>query len=217
MALDQYMRVLRARWMTVYLTVALGIAVAAVLAVSHASTYAATTQLFLSVAGTAADREQAYDGVLFAQHRARSYAEILSGPAGAQAVIDRLGLSESVPEVERRIRVAVRPDGVLIDVTANDEAPEEAMAMANALTGYLVGLARRLDRVDEDLPSPLTTTVTRPAQLPTERVAPRTPAYLALGVLLGMAVGVAAAVLQDAAGRRISSRRGPASVPTPAR
>jgi receptor protein-tyrosine kinase len=205
MALDDYIRVLRARWNILALGVALGIAVAGVLAVAQAPTYVATTQLFLSVAGTDADRQQAYDGVLFAQQRAVSYAQVLSGPAGAQAVIERLRLSEDVADVERRIGVAVRPDGVLIDATTRDHAPERAMAMADALTGYLTGLVRRLERLDDGSPSLLQATVTRPAELPTEPVSPRTPVYLALGALLGMALGVAGAVLREALDSRVRS------------
>jgi uncharacterized protein involved in exopolysaccharide biosynthesis len=217
MPLDQYIRVLRARWLILVLSVALGIAVAGILAFSREPTYEATTQLFLSLAGTGADRPPAYEGVLFAQQRARSYAEILSGPAGAQAVIDRLGLSESVPNVQRRIRVAVRPDGVLIDATAEDHEPDRATAMANALASYLTALARRLDGLEDDPSSPLQAAVTGRAEVPTEPVAPRTPAYLALGAILGMALGVIGAVLQDAVERRIRRRRGRTYVPTPGR
>lgn len=191
MPLQQYIRVLRARWMLVTASVMLGVVVAGVLAIIRPPTYAATTQLFLSVVPTGAEHGPTYEGALFVEERARSYADILSGPAGAQAVIDRLGLSDSPRDVQRKIHVAVPPDGVLINATATAEEPEKAMAMAHALAEQLPGLLRRLES------SSIQATVTRPPRLPVEPIAPRRLAYLALGAFLGLVIGVAGVAMVD--------------------
>jgi polysaccharide biosynthesis transport protein len=203
--IGQYLDVLRAHRVLVGLCVLAGTAGAAALAWATTPTYAAEIQLFVSAKSRAGEVGQAYEGGLYAEQRARSYAEIISSPRGAEAVIEDLGLSENVQDVEAKIDATVPANRLLINVTVTDQSPRLAKAMADSLAAQLPVLAEELERPEGRERSPVLVTVTQPAQLPRDPVSPQTPIYLALGALLGLAVGVGGAVLRHTQDHRIRS------------
>ena len=205
MEIGQYIHVLRAHRALVVLSVLLCTAGAGALAWTVTPTYAAKTQLYVSAQGRPGEGKKAYEGGLYAQQRARSYAEIISSPRGALAAIEQLGLDESVESVQDKIRASVPPNSVLINVTATDQSPERAEAIANSLQARLTVLAEELETPEGRERSPVQITVTAPARLPTDPVSPQKPIYLALGALFGLAVGVGGAVLRHTQDRRIRS------------
>ena len=205
MELGQYIHVLRARRVLVAFSVLVCTAGAGVLAWTDTPTYAAETQLYVSATGLPGEPGQAYEGGLAAQQRARSYAEIISSPRGAQAVIEQLGLAEDVHSVQDKIQASVPPNSVVINVTVRDPSPSVAKSMADTLADELPRLAESLEEPEGGQRSPIQVTVTRPALLPTSPVAPQRPIYLALGALLGLALGVGGAVLRHALDHRIRS------------
>jgi polysaccharide biosynthesis transport protein len=148
---------------------------------------------------------QAYEGGLYAQQRARSYAGILSSPRGAEAAIEQLGLHESVESVQDKVRATVPADSLLINVTVTDRSARRAKSIADSLGRLLPALAEQLEKPEGRERSPILVTVTQPAQLPTDPISPRKSIYLALGALFGLAVGVGAAVLRRALDHRIRS------------
>jgi len=200
--IGQYVHVLRAHWVLVVLSILVCTAGAGALAWTGTPTYAAGTQLFVSTRGLPGEAGQAYEGGLYAQQRARSYAEIISSPGGAQAVIEELGLAEDVHSVQDKIRASVPPNSLLINVTVRDRSPRLAKSIADSLDDQLPRLADSLER-PEGGRSPVQVIVTRPARLPANPVSPQKPSYLALGVLFGLAVGVGGAVLRHALDHRI--------------
>jgi succinoglycan biosynthesis transport protein ExoP len=205
MDLKGYLRVLRAHWMLVVISVLVCMAAAGGLAWTRTSIYAAKTQMFVSTSGVPADLSQTYQGGLFSQQRVRSYAKVMSSATVAQAVIDELHLSESVQDVQGKIRASVPTDSVLIDVTVKDESPRRAKAIADAVGHRFPTLVNTLERPQRGQSSPVTVTVTSPPRLPTDPVSPRKPLYLAFGLLLGLVVGVGGAVVRDILDRRIRS------------
>jgi succinoglycan biosynthesis transport protein ExoP len=129
MDLRQYLRVLRAHWWLIVLSLVLGTAAAAVLAWERTPTYAARTQMFVSVADVAKDPNEAYQGGLFAEHRVRSYGRLVSSAGVVRPVIRDLGLRESLRDVQGRVRASVPPGSVLINVTVRDHRPALAKAI----------------------------------------------------------------------------------------
>ena len=204
MEIGRYRHVLRAHWVLLVSSIVVFTVGAGALAWTEAPTYAAKTQLFVSTGLLLRETEQAYEGGLYAQQRARSYAEIISGQRGARAVIEELGLAESVDSVQNKIRVSVPPNSVLLNVTVRDRSPRLAKAIAESLGNQLPTLVDRLEG-EAGKRSPVDVTVTRPARLPAEPVSPRKPIYLALGALIGLAVGVGGAALRSGLDRRIRS------------
>ncbi len=205
MTIGQYLQVLRARWVVLVSSILVCTAGAAVLAWTATPIYEARTQLFVANKNLSTHSGQTYEGGLYAQLRARTYAEIASSPRGAEAVIDDLGLPASVEDVQDEIRADVAPDSVLINVSARDPSPQLARAIANSLGDQLPGLAETLERPPDAGRPPVRVTVTRPARLPTDPVAPQKPIYLALGALLGLVAGIGGAVLLNTLDRRIRS------------
>ena len=128
MDLRQYVRLLHAHWAVIAASVIICTAAAAALAWTRTPIYTASTQLFVSTGGVS-DPGQAYQAGLFTQQRVRSYAQIVSSPSVTQAVIQELGLRESSPQLQGRIRASVPTDTVLIDVTVKDGSPARAKAI----------------------------------------------------------------------------------------
>jgi polysaccharide biosynthesis transport protein len=203
MDLEQYVRVLRAHWLLVLLSVAVCSAGAAAVAWTRTPVYAAQMQLFVSTAGAPADLSQTYQGGLFSQQRVRSYAEVLSSPEVTRAVINQLGLHDSVQHVQGEIRTSVPADTVLINVTVKDRSRRRAKAIANALGAQFPNFVSTLETPQSGRSSPVKVSVTRQAQLPGGPDSPHKTVYLVLGVLLGLVLGIAGAVLREAFDRRV--------------
>lgn len=203
MEIGQYIQVLRAHRVLVILSILLCTAGAGALAWIVSPTYAAETQMFVSAKARPGEVGQAYEGGLYAAQRARSYAEIISSSRGAEGVIEELGLSESVQEVQAKIDATVPANSLLINVTVTDQSPRLAKTMAESIATQLPVLAEGLESPEGRERSPVLVTVTQPARLPREPVSPQKPIYLALGALLGLALGVGGAVLRHTQDHRI--------------
>jgi succinoglycan biosynthesis transport protein ExoP len=205
MDLRQYVRVLRAQWVLVVLSVLVCTGAAAALAWTRTDVYEARTQLFVSTGGVPSDLAQTYQGGLFTQQRVRSYARIVSSPAVAQAVVQRLHLSESVPSVQDRITASVPMDSVLIDVEVRHRNRRTARAIANAVGDYFPTFVNNLEQPARGQASPVKVSVTSPARLPTDPVSPRKRLYLAVGILAGLMLGVGGALVREGLDKRIRS------------
>jgi succinoglycan biosynthesis transport protein ExoP len=201
--LKQYVRVLRAHWLLLVLSVLVCTGAAAALAWTRTPSYAAQTQMFVSAGGGRTDLNQTYLGGLFSQQRIRSYADIVQSPAVAQAVIRELRLSKSVQGVQDAISASVPTDTVLLNVKVTDRSPRRAKAIADAIGRQFPRLVNTLETPQRGKASPVKVSVTSPARLPTSPISPHKPLYLTLGVLLGLTLGVGGAVMREALDNRI--------------
>jgi non-specific protein-tyrosine kinase len=203
MDLMRYARVLRAHWVLIVVAMLLCILAADLLAMRQQPMYAAHSQLFVSVASTSKlTPSETYQGGLFSQQRVESYANLISSPRVAQAVISRLRLSRSVPEMQSQIHASVVPGTVLINIAVKDRTPALAKAIADAVAERFPGLVNELESSDPGR-SPVKVSVTSPARLPTSPTSSSAGAYLILGALLGLILGVGAAVLREIFDKRI--------------
>jgi polysaccharide biosynthesis transport protein len=203
MNLERFFRLLRAQWLVVLLFVVAGTVAMGVVAWTTTPTYAAQTKLFVSTRGEASDPDEAYQGGLFAQQRARSYAEMVSSPQVMQAVITKLRLRQTVEELEAAIDVSVPPETVLINVTAEDASPQRAKAIADAVGEEFPRFVGRLEAPQGSSGSPVSLRATSAARLSTDPVGPGKAAYLAVGALLGLVAGLGTAVLREALTKRV--------------
>lgn len=202
MRIGQYIEVLRAHRVFVAVSVLACAAGAALLAWTVTPMYAANTQLYVSTKGIPG-ATGAFERGLYAQQRARTYAEILNSETAAKTVVAKLGLAEDVETVEDKISATVPLNGVVINVTVTDRSPELAQAIAASFEDRLPRLTDRLETRGGTQVNPLSVTVTEPAQLPLDPVSPVKPVYLALGALFGLCFGIAGAVLRHTFDRRI--------------
>jgi capsular exopolysaccharide synthesis family protein len=204
MEIKQYARVMRAHWVLVVAAVVLCTGAAAAYAWIREPLYAAHTQLFVSAkADPAASPSQVYQGGLASQSRAESYARIVSSPPVAEAVVDELGLSKSPEYVQSAISATVPEETVLIDVTVEDESPELARDIADAVGDQFPQFVNTLESDPTTEESPVEIRVTSRAELPTSPDSPQKGLFLAGGLLLGVALGVGTAVLRELLDRRV--------------
>jgi succinoglycan biosynthesis transport protein ExoP len=216
--LRHWLRVLRGRWRVIIASVLICAGVASAYAWTRRPIYAAHTQLFISTVGSPSDLAQTYQGGLFAQQRVLSYTSIVSSPPVLQAVINQLGLPETVPALQKDITASVPEGTVLLDVTVEDRSPQRAQAIASALDVQFPHFVNTLEtsarngsstartaRPGTSSPpgSSVKVSVVSPPRLPTSAVSPRKPLDVGLGVLLGLVIGIAAAVLREYLDRRI--------------
>lgn len=200
MEIDRYIRLFRSQRRMILAVTLAGVVGAASLWLANRPDYTATAELIATVGSVPRSVEQGYEGERYAEETMHSFSRVLSGPTGAQALREKLGLGESVASIEERISVAVAPHSVLAVITASDPSPERARAMANTLAGSAQEL---LDRFESPSGSPpLRATVTRSADLPSSPAAPLA-IYLALGGLLGAIAAIAAAFVRESLDARV--------------
>jgi polysaccharide biosynthesis transport protein len=209
---NQYARVLRTHWVLIVLSVLVCMGAAAALAWTRSPTYAAQAQLFVSTSGGPTDLSQTYQGGLFVQQRVQSYARIVSSPPVAQAVIEQLRLTESVPQLQAKIHASVPKDTVLINVTAEDRSPPRAKAIADAVGEHFSAFVNTLETPQGQRRSPVKVTMTSRAEVPGQPVSPKKALSLVLGGVLGLVLGIGGAVLREALNRGIRSEDHAAAV-----
>jgi succinoglycan biosynthesis transport protein ExoP len=212
MDLRQYGRVFRAHWLLVASSVLICTGVAGLLAWTRTPVYEARSQLFVSTGGAPADLSETYVGGLYSQQRVLSYAEIVSSPEVVQAVIERLGLPDTVRQLQDAIDATVPSGTVLIDVAVRDPSPRRAKAIADAVGEEFSTFVQRLETPQNEQTSPVKVSVTSRAQLPTSPAAPNTPLYLVLGVMLGLVLGVGGAVLREVLDDRVKGEDDAAAI-----
>jgi succinoglycan biosynthesis transport protein ExoP len=203
--LRQYARVLRAHWLLIGASLLYCTGVAAYLAWTHAPTYAAQIQLYVSSAPSKTDAGSAesYAAILLSQQQAVSYTPLVASPDVVRGVNKQLGSSLSVDDFRTKV-TADRPEGTaLINVTVKDGSPRFARSIADALGKQFPSYVGALETAKGRRNASVRVVVASPAQLPTGPVAPRKTLYLALGALLGLVLGVGGTVIREALSPRI--------------
>ncbi|PRC41349.1 protein tyrosine kinase, partial [Mycobacterium sp. ITM-2017-0098] len=137
MNLQDVVKLLRHRWITVCVTIAVCVLGAVLYSVLTTPLYQASTRLFVSTA-SGSSLAETYQGNRFSQERVISYAELLKGQTLAQRTVDKLGLSLSAGRLQERITAGAKPETVLIDVDVLDESPVRARDIANTLSDEFV-------------------------------------------------------------------------------
>lgn len=153
-------------------------------------TYEASSRLFLG-SPASADSAGAYNGDLFSQQRAATYAQLVGNRDLAVKVIDDLGLTVSPDELASQVTGAQVPKTVLMEISATDSTAQGAANLADAYANNLVAYIKRLETpLDSNQPASVLTVVQQ-AETPS---APASPSYV-LNALLGMVLGALVAML----------------------
>ncbi|MFJ6284412.1 polysaccharide biosynthesis tyrosine autokinase [Pseudarthrobacter oxydans] len=202
MDLREYLRVLRRSWMWIVSAALIGILAGGVLTYSARPTYTAQTQLFVAIqnSGSAQELQQ---GNTFSQARVQSYVKTVETPIVLQPVIDTLGLDASAGELAGKITGSTDPNTVLINISAQDNSPVQAAAIAQAVAESLIRAVDTLEKPKDSGSSPVSLSVITPAAAPAEPSAPNTRLNLLIGLLLGLAIGVGTALIRSSLDNRI--------------
>ena len=121
-----------------------GILAAVVVNAATPRQYTATARLFVAATGGTSSTES-YSGEQFSQQRTASYAHMIVTEQVAQRVVDKLKLQMSAKKLSSKVRAAIVPRTVLLDVSATDRSPEDAAAIANTLADSFIEFAGPLE------------------------------------------------------------------------
>ncbi len=197
MDFKQFLSVLRRRWISIVLLVAISVGVSSALTFSQTPVYESRSQIFLTV--DVRDTTDAYAALLFASNRAASYATVAKSTELAEIVIDRLDLDMSPETLAARINATVVESTSLIQISVIDVSPRQAQTIANVVTAEFTKYVADLETPGDGDQSQIRAQVTDQATYNPRQISP-TPAAniivaIAIGLLLGMALAVAREVL----------------------
>lgn len=214
MELEQYLRILRKRWLSIAIITALGVALATAYSLMSTKIYQASAQNFVAIGGTStnAQNSMVYSGSSFALQRVKSYVEIVDSPEVLAPVLDATGVDMTVQQLAANVSATNPPQTVLLRVTVQDTNPAQARELANAVATSFARQIEVLETPPGATEPPVKVTVTAPASLPTAPISPNTRVNIALGLLLGLGAGVAYALLREQLDTTVKSETDLASI-----
>lgn len=194
MDLQDYIAVLRKRWVSVALITLLATAFAVGVTLTLTPQYEARAQVYVSVR-TGGDTSDLVQGSSFTQRQVKSYADLVTSPRVLQPVIDDLGLQTSAADLALAVSANAVLDTALLNITVTHVDPETASSIANGVADSLATEVIALEKPDGE-PSPVQVSTTREAIAPTAPASPSLPLNAALGLVLGLMAGLGFAVLR---------------------
>ena len=194
MELRDSLHLLHRQWRLIVACVLLCAGVAALLTLTATPQYRSTVKFFVSTPTDSAG--SAYTGGLFSQQRAKSYADILAGPATADAVAAAVPGSQA-GSLQGVITAAVVPDTVLLEATVTDPSAERAVEIARAVGATFPNLVIDLERPSDIADAPVKVSVVEEPRLPARAFTPQPVRNLGLAVVLGLLLGAGLSVLRE--------------------
>lgn len=197
MDLRDYLTVLRRRWILILLSVLIAVGAAAAVTMQTTPQYASTVRLFVSVPES--DAAAAYQGGLFSEQRAASYADLVTGPELADRVVDRLDLDQDAEALGDQITATVVPKTVILNVTVTDPDRIRAGTLAGAVGREFVAFVDELETSPSDKsPSPaIKASVLGLPRTLDQPVSPQPVRNIGIAALLGLLLGVGIAALRE--------------------
>jgi capsular exopolysaccharide synthesis family protein len=206
LSLQDYAKLLRSRWITVCVAIAVGVMGAVAVTLLTTPLYQASTRLFVSTAANSSVAE-IYQGNLASQQRVLSYTGLLTGETLAQRTIDKLGLDMGPEALQQNVDASAKTDTVLIRVAVLDESPVRARDIANALSDEFVAMVRELETPEGEGARPdVRVVVEQHASIPKKPVIPKSARNIGIGLVLGSVLGVGLAVLRGLLDNTVKDR-----------
>ncbi|MCW1960064.1 MAG: polysaccharide biosynthesis tyrosine autokinase [Mycobacterium sp.] len=205
MNLQDFLKLLRTRWVTVLVATVALVLLAILYTVMTTPLYQASTRLFVSTtAGKSAS--DLYQGNRLSQDRVLSYTELLMGETLAQRTIDKLDLDMSANGLKAKVKATAKPDTVLIDVNVLDASPLRARDIANALSDEFVVMVRELETPEPGAKPDARVIVEQRASVPKSPAIPNPKRNIAAGLVAGLLLGTGLALLRDRLDNTVKSR-----------
>lgn len=204
MELQDYLLIVRKRWLSIVLLTVFGAAAGAGLALTTTPMYKSTTQLFVSVQGGASTSDL-LQGANFTRQQVTSYAQLVTSPLVLNPVIDDLGLDRRSETLAESVSVSSPLNTSLINITVTDENPAIGAAMANAMAEQVRDVIADLETPTDGGVSAVKVSVVRDATAAEAPSSPNLKLNVALGLFVGLALGVAIAVLREVLNTRVRS------------
>ncbi|MDJ0428003.1 polysaccharide biosynthesis tyrosine autokinase [Rhodococcus fascians] len=207
MEIQDYLKILKARWIIIAVTVVVAILGALGASLLTTPLYESSARMFVSTSGGASVSET-YQGNLTSQQLVASYSELATSEALAARVLNVLPLGGmSASQLASKVKASSTPDTVLFNLTVTDPSPERARDIANAMASELTEQVRELETpAGGGSPAAGVKTFQQAESSPTP-VSPKTKRNLALGAAVGLLLGIALAILRDRLDNTIKGRR----------
>lgn len=196
MNLNEFIRVLRTRWVTTGVAMAIILLVTVIYTAVQTPIYQASTRLFVSTT-FGASATDLYQGNRLAQERVLSYTQLIMGETLADRTINRLNLQMSATSLKASVKAQAKPNTVLIDVSVSDPSPLQARDIANALSDEFVAMVRELETPSQGAQADARVVVEQRAKTPSKPAFPNPVRNIALGTALGLLVGIGLALLKE--------------------
>lgn len=202
MELQDYLVILRKRWVSILVLTVLAVGAAIGASLLTTPTYAATTQVYVSVQGgsTTSDMLQ---GANFTRQQVTSYAQLVTSPLVLTPVIDKTGLDMRAETLAARVTADSPLNTSLIDISVTDTNPAIAAALANAIAAKFTDVIADLETPASGGPSTVKVSIVRDAVASEKPTSPNLKLNVALGLLVGLALGVGVAVLRAVLDTRV--------------
>ncbi|GGN09376.1 chromosome partitioning protein [Terrabacter tumescens] len=205
MELQDYLNVIRKRWMIIAAVTLVTLGLAAAYTALSPRTYAATTQFYISTAGDDST-SSLQQGNTFSQSKVKTYAQLLETGKVLNPVIEKSGVKTTAAKLGPQITSSIPVETSLIDVTVAGSSPDAALRVAQALGDVFPKIIADYEsRPGKE--SPVLVRVSEDAEAQTAPVSPKPTRNLALGLVLGLLLGFGAALLRDVLDKSVKSQR----------
>ncbi|MEO5833025.1 MAG: polysaccharide biosynthesis tyrosine autokinase [Nakamurella sp.] len=195
MDLRGYLRAIRKHWLMVVGALAIGLAVAGLVALTTTPTYSSSVTFFVNtpsdtIAGSA-------QGDTFGQKRVNSYVQLITTSSLVNMVATELGDGMSPAEIGATISAKGDLNTVLLTATITDTSPERSLRIATAVSTEFVKLVSGIETGQSATPSTVRLEVVDGPALDPSPVEPRVGRDIGLGLLVGLIIGIGLAILRD--------------------
>lgn len=200
MDFKQFLLVLRRRWMSILLIIAIAMGISAGITFTRTPKYESKTQVFLTV--NVRDTTDAFAALYFASSRAASYAAAAKSTELSERVIRQLDLDVTPEDLSSRIDAEVVELTSLIQISVKDENARDAQTIADVT-------AEEFTKYIQSLESPgggdaqILVQVTDRATYNPGQVSPTVTLNLVVAFLIGLLLGIALAVAREILDRTI--------------
>jgi capsular exopolysaccharide synthesis family protein len=201
--LKDYWHTIRHRWMAVALCVLVAVGAAAFATMQATPQYSSTAQLFVSTSQE--DTADAYQGGLFASQRVASYVDVVTSEDLAVRVSSSLDEDIDPAELVDKVQAQVRPETVILQITATDPDPEVAQEIAQAYAEEMITTVRDLETPAGADKAPIKASLIDHARVASSPVSPQPLRNLALALVLGLLLGIGVAVLREILDNSVTS------------
>jgi succinoglycan biosynthesis transport protein ExoP len=190
MSVDQFLRTLWRRKLTLVMTVLIATATTYVLARSAPKVYAATSTLFVGDRKAALDDYQALQS---AQSLTKTYAELIQSRNVADRVAGSLKDGRTGADLLNDVTFRPISETQLVSITAEGPSPRDAALTANQYAGTFIDYART--NLASQTKSEIS--LVDAAQEPPEAIRPRPLLYTAIALLVSLFLGCGLALLRE--------------------
>lgn len=205
MQLRDNIRLIKRYWGLLVLAALMGAGAGTLLSTLQTPTYSASTRVFVSAqpGETPADLTE---GSNYTLARVASYATLVDSQRVLDGAIASLGLSENYWTVAERIRASIVPETTVIEISAESDTPQGAVALADATAASLSETVAAIESAP-GAESPVQLAIVQQARTPEKPVHPVLAVYVALGAALALVAAAAFVLIREALDMRIHGER----------